>query len=302
MPDGIAVVARPSGPTVSIVIPAFDEESTIRDCVAAALDQTSPAHEILVVDNRSTDRTAQIVESLRVAAPEAPLRLISQDAVQGLIPTRDAGFDAATGDVLGRIDADSVLEPTWVAEVQRIFSDPAVAAATGPVTYYDMPLRRFGHRADDALRRSMLRLARDYHFLFGSNMAVRASAWRDIRAQVCRDLADEFHEDIDLSIHLYERGHRVVYDSRMIAGMSARRLDDNPRQYYHYVWRWERTYAAHAIRNPALRAPMVVFSAIYPLLKGVRDITVRTEQLKRMTAALTDAAAAGGAGRVRRPR
>ncbi|TPW70076.1 glycosyltransferase family 2 protein [Schumannella sp. 10F1B-5-1] len=286
-------------PSVSIVIPAYNEESTIADCVAAALEQTTPAHEILVVDNLSTDRTAAIVEALQASHPDAPVRLLKQDAAQGLIPTRDFGLDAATGDVLARIDADSVLEPDWVAQAQRIFSDETVGAATGPVAYYDMPLRRFGHRADDRVRRAILRLADDYHFLFGSNMALRASAWRDIRAHVCRDEADEFHEDIDLSIHLFERGHRVVYDSDLVAGMSARRLDDNPRQYYHYVGRWERTYAAHAIRNPALRAPMIVFATIYPLLKGVRDVQQRTEQLRRMTAQLTEAAQAGGAGRIR---
>lgn len=272
---------------MSIVIPAFNEESTIRDCVEAALAQTSPAHEILVVDNRSTDSTVQIVQALIDAHPGSPLRLMHQDAEQGLVPTRDAGLGRATGEVLGRIDADSVLEPDWVAQVQRIFGRPEVAAATGPVTYYDMPLRRFGHRADDAIRRAVRTLADDYQFLFGSNMAIRKTAWFDIRGLVCRDAADEFHEDIDLSIHLYELGHLVVYDSRMVTGMSARRLDDNPRQYYQYVWRWERTYAAHALRNPRLRAPMIVFSAVYPLLKGVRDVQVRTEQLKRMTAALS---------------
>ncbi|GAB3404785.1 glycosyltransferase family 2 protein [Schumannella luteola] len=286
-------------PTVSIVIPAYNEEATIADCVAAALEQTSPAHEILVIDNLSTDRTVAIVEALQRTHPDAPIRLLRQDQAQGLIPTRDFGLDAATGEVLARIDADSVLEPDWIAQAQRIFSDETVGAATGPVAYYDMPLRRFGQRTDDRLRRAILRLAKEYHFLFGSNMALRASAWRDIRGVVCRDEADEFHEDIDLSIHLFERGHRVVYDSDLVAGMSARRLDDNPRQYYHYVGRWERTYAAHAIRNPALRAPMVVFATIYPLVKGLRDVHQRTEKLRRMTAQLTEAAAAGGAGRIR---
>ncbi len=56
----------------------------------------------------------------------------------------------------------------------------------------------------------------------------------------------------------------------MVAGMSARRLDDNPRDYFHYVRRWERTYDAHGITDPALRAPMVVFASLYPVLKGVR--------------------------------
>jgi glycosyltransferase involved in cell wall biosynthesis len=258
------------GPTVSIVIPAFNEERRIRACVVAAIEQTEPADEIIVVDNRSTDGTLEVLESLRVEFPTAPLRVFRQDAEQGLVPTRNFGLDRALGEVIGRIDADSVLEPGWVQEVRRLFRDAEVDAATGPVIYYDMPLRRFGHHVDDAARRAILKLARDYHFVFGSNMAIRASAWRDIRDVVCRDARDEMHEDIDLSIHLHRRGHLVVYSSDMITGMSARRLDDNPKDYTNYVMRWDRTYDAHGISNPALRAPMVVFAAIYPVMKGVR--------------------------------
>jgi glycosyltransferase involved in cell wall biosynthesis len=263
-------MAPAGGPTVSIVIPAYNEQERIRACVLAAIDQTRPADEILVVDNRSTDDTLAILHGLQREFPDAPLRIFRQDAEQGLVPTRNFGLDQAIGEVIGRIDADTVLEPDWVQEVRRLFADGTVDAATGPMIYYDMPLQRFGHHADDALRRAILRLARDYHFVFGSNMALRASAWRDIRGVVCRDANDEMHEDIDLSIHLQRRGHRVAYSSHMVAGMSARRLDDNPRDYTNYVGRWERTYDAHGIANPALRAPMVVFTAIYPVMKGVR--------------------------------
>ena len=260
----------PDAPTVSIVIPAYNEASTIRACVVAAIEQTEPADEIVVVDNRSTDATLRILHDLQSEFPDAPLVVFSQNDEQGLVPTRNFGLDRALGEVLGRIDADTVLEPTWVRQVRRLFTDPTVGAATGPMIYYDMPLRRFGARADDTLRRAILKLAREYHFVFGSNMAIRASAWRDIRAVVCRDEADEFHEDIDLSIHLYERGHRVGYNPKMVAGMSARRIDDNPREFLSYVWRYQRTYDAHGIDNPALRAPMVVWSALYPALKGMR--------------------------------
>ena len=259
-------------PTVSLVIPAYNEESTIRACVLAAIEQTDPADEIIVVDNLSTDGTRRVLDELRREHPDAPLRVFTQNESQGLVPTRDLGLDRALGEVLGRIDADTVLEPNWVHEVRRIFADPAIGAATGPMIYYDMPLRRFGHRADDAMRRAILRLARDYHFLFGSNMAIRASAWRDIRSVVCRDEDDEYHEDIDLSIHLFERGHRVVYDQQMVAGMSARRLDDNPRDFLNYVWRYQRTYDGHGIDDPRLRAPMVVWTALYPALKGMRAV------------------------------
>ncbi|MCA1942572.1 MAG: glycosyltransferase [Yonghaparkia sp.] len=257
-------------PSVSIVIPAYNEESTIRACVTAAMAQTVPAHEVLVVDNRSTDRTAAIVAELQAANPDAPLRVIPQFEEQGLVPTRNVGLDTATGDVIGRIDADSVLEPTWVEEVAKAFQDPEVAAATGPVLYYDMPLRRFGLRADDTLRRAMLRLAREYHFVFGSNMALRATAWQAIRDEVCRDEEDLFHEDIDISVHLYDAGLKAVYVPTMVAGMSARRVDDSPRDYVSYVGRFDRTYTHHDVRNRALRAPAWVFLAVYPIAKGIR--------------------------------
>lgn len=265
----------PALPTVSIVIPAYNEEDTIRGCVLAALHQTVSALEIIVVDNKSTDNTAAIVHALQAAFPEAPIIHASQDAQQGLIPTRNFGLDLATGDVVGRIDADSLLEPTWVEEVQRVFSDSEVSAATGPMIYYDMPLRRFGAIADDALRRALVRVTREFHLLFGSNMALRASAWREIRADACLDPEDELHEDIDLSIHLHQHGLKVAYSSDMVAGMSARRLDDSPREFYSYVMRFERTYQKHNIKDLTLRAPMLVFLSAYPALKAMRMNQVR---------------------------
>jgi glycosyltransferase involved in cell wall biosynthesis len=260
-------------PTVSIVIPAYNEEETIRACVFAAIHQTVPADEIIVVDNKSTDGTADIVHALQAAFPHAPLVYLQQNEKQGLIPTRNYGLDHATGEVLGRIDADSVLEPTWVEAVKKAFEDSTIAACTGPVIYYDMPLRRFGHKADDAIRRAVIKVTREFHLLFGSNMALRASAWRAIRDEACLDPEDELHEDVDLSLHLHERELRIGYSSDMVTGMSARRLDDNPLEFYSYVMRFERTYQKHNVRRLSVRAPMAIFLSAYPALKTLRELT-----------------------------
>lgn len=260
-------------PEVSIVIPAYNEESVIRQCLIAAIYQSVPAAEIIVVDNMSTDRTALIVGQMQQEYPESPIRLLSQDKVQGLIPTRNFGLNHATGEVLGRIDADSVLEPDWVEQVQNAFLDPDVQAATGPVVYYDMPMRRFGLKADDKMRQLMLRLAKhQYHFLFGSNMALRRTAWETIRDEACLDEKDEMHEDIDLSLHLAEHEMRVQYWPQMVSGMSARRLEDSPRDYRYYVTRFDRTYKAHNVKKMALKAPMVVFFSVYFPAKLLRAI------------------------------
>jgi cellulose synthase/poly-beta-1,6-N-acetylglucosamine synthase-like glycosyltransferase len=263
----------PVKPSISIIIPAYNEESVIRQCLIAAIYQSVPADEIIVVDNRSTDRTAQIVQQMQQEYPESPIILLSQDKAQGLIPTRNFGLNSATSDVLGRIDADSVVEPDWVEQVQKAFADPSVQAATGPVVYYDMPMRRFGLKADDKMRQLMLRLAKhQYHFLFGSNMALRRSAWETIRDETCLDEKDEMHEDIDLSLHLADHDLRVQYWPQMVSGMSARRLEDSPRDYRYYVTRFDRTYKAHNVKKMALKAPMVVFFSVYFPAKLLRAI------------------------------
>jgi len=253
--------------SVSIVIPAYNEEDAILPCLEACIAQTVPAHEIIVVNNKSTDKTVDIVREIQSLYPDAPIRLIEQADSQGITPTRNKGFDAATGDIIGRIDSDSIVEPTWVEETAKAFDDPTVDAITGPVIYYDMPFRRFGKIADDTLRKAMFKLARDYKFLFGSNMALSRSAWLAVREETCADEEDLMHEDLDLAVHVNDAGLNIVYCSKMIAGMSGRRMDDSPSDIVSYLGRYDRTYNHHGIPDRLLRVPAAVFLALYPVAK-----------------------------------
>lgn len=268
-------------PSVSIVVPAYNEEAVIGRCLRAILAQTVRPAEVLVVDNRSTDATRDIVGRVIDDNPGAGIRLLRQDERQGLVPTRNKGMDAAVGDLIGRIDADTVLKPEWVAEVTRTFGDEGVDAVSGPMEYYDLPLRSVGHQIDDRLRRLQVRLAGDFVFLFGSNMAVRADAWREVRPHLCEDEADVLHEDLDIAIHLAWAGRRIGYDSGVVAGMSARRVDDRPRDFRRYVERFETTYSVHGIRDVRLRAPMAVFLGVYPALHTHRRLQRQLAGLRR---------------------
>ena len=231
---------------VSIIIPAWNEAERIRDCLLNATRQTIMPHEVLVVDNRSTDNTCAIVEQFIAEHPEAPVKLLHQNDEQGLIPTRNFGLNAATGDVLGRFDADCMIRPDWVEVVSGIFTeDPAAMGATGPVMYYDMPSRHFGLKGDNSLRKRIYRADGGQPLLFGSNMALRASAWHQIANEVCRDKADVMHEDIDISLHLMGKNLKTVYSPRMIAAMSARRMDTSLSSFLNYMRRFKNTFDAH---------------------------------------------------------
>ena len=231
---------------VSIIIPAWNEAERIRDCLLNATRQTIMPHEVLVVDNRSTDNTCAVVEQFIAEHPEAPVKLLHQNDEQGLIPTRNFGLNAATGDVLGRFDADCMIRPDWVEVVSGIFTeDPAAMGATGPVMYYDMPSRHFGLKGDNSLRKRIYRADGGQPLLFGSNMALRASAWHQIVNEVCRDKADVMHEDIDISLHLMGKDLKTVYSPRMIAAMSARRMDTSLSSFLSYMRRFKNTFDAH---------------------------------------------------------
>ncbi|MDD6461458.1 MAG: glycosyltransferase family A protein [Bifidobacteriaceae bacterium] len=252
--------------SVSLVIPAWNEAERIEDCLTCCVRQTMPAKEIIVVDNKSTDNTRQIVQRFIDAHPESNIILMEQDAEQGLIPTRNYGLDHATGDVLGRFDADCMLKPDWVEVVSGVFTeDPDAMGCTGPVAYYDMPARRFGLKGDNKIRKHIYRADGNHPLLFGSNMALRATAWKRIRTEVCRDKADVMHEDIDVSLHLIGDGLKTVYCPRMIAAMSARRIDSSLPSFLAYMDRFKNTFNAHP-RHWRLHKPEITFRALYPML------------------------------------
>lgn len=267
-----AAAAPRSAPSVSLIIPAYNEETTIERCLLAAVAQIVPAREIIVVDNRSTDRTAHVANRVAERYPGAAIRVVRQSEVQGLIPTRNAGFAHASGQVLGRIDADTILEPDWVARVAGAMSDPSVGAVTGPVRYYDLPFRGGGAFSDDMVRRLLRALSGKYPFLYGSNMALRADAWHAIEDEACLDHEDVLHEDIDLSVHLRDAGFRIAYASDMQASVSARRLQTSPESFRDYTDRFERTYARHQIHHWYLKTPAVLLRGVYWWTRSVTAV------------------------------
>jgi chlorobactene glucosyltransferase len=108
-------------PSLSIVVPARDEERQIEDCVRRLLAQRHPDFEVIVVDDRSTDATLAILE--RLALEDARLKIVRGEALpQGWVGKPWAlvqGVRAASGAWLLFADADTFLSPVSAATVQR---------------------------------------------------------------------------------------------------------------------------------------------------------------------------------------
>lgn len=105
-------------PKITIVTPVFNGEAHIRETIESVLSQNYPNLEYIVVDGGSTDGTMKIVREY-----ESQLAHIISEPDNGMYDAVAKGFDLATGDVLGYINADDVFEPGGLLHVGEYFRD-----------------------------------------------------------------------------------------------------------------------------------------------------------------------------------
>ena len=264
---------------VSIVIPVYNEAEHLGACLRAIAAQTMKPYEVIVVDNNSQDDTV-------VIADRFPFVTVLHEKRQGVVHARTAGFNRATGDVIARIDADTLLPVSWVAQVRSIFTDKAVTAVSGKLHYHDIAASWGVDAVDNTMRQWMANRMVNYTFLVGSNMALRRSAWKTVRRHACH--SGNLHEDLDLAVHLAEAGLRVIYEPLLVAAVSARRIDVNAYDLCRYMLLSPYTYARHKVTERRYMYPLIVIVFIcYPLLRLLFRGYNTTEQRFSLSSLLT---------------
>jgi cellulose synthase/poly-beta-1,6-N-acetylglucosamine synthase-like glycosyltransferase len=208
---------------LSFVIPAYNEEALLGPCVHSIVEQLAQERmdaEIIVVNNASTDCTRE------VAAAFPGVRIIDEPR-KGLVRARQAGFVAATGELIANLDADTRLTPGWIAQVYtRFVRDPALVALSGPCIYDDLSapvrvgVRLFYALAFVSYLTTRFVLNRS-SLLQGGNYVIRRDALQAIGGY---NTAIEFYgEDTDVAYRLHPLG-KVVFTLRLPIYASGRRL------------------------------------------------------------------------------
>lgn len=111
-------------PTISIVIPSFNQSEYLEDCIESAYNQTLAPLEILVVDDGSTDNSLEIAqryEFREFPGVESPVRVIRQ-INKGLPSARNTGIMNAKGDYILFLDADDMLKENAIAKFTEIIN------------------------------------------------------------------------------------------------------------------------------------------------------------------------------------
>ena len=102
-------------PSLSIIIPAYNEEKYIGSCLEHILKNAGPeVCEIIVIDNASTDNTKSLAESYGVK--------VITEARQGVSFARQRGYIESTGEILCFLDADTHMPPLWTDKILKFFA------------------------------------------------------------------------------------------------------------------------------------------------------------------------------------
>ncbi|WP_316771354.1 bifunctional polysaccharide deacetylase/glycosyltransferase family 2 protein [Streptomyces sasae] len=201
---------------ISVIVPAYNESAGIEAAVRSLLASDHPV-EIIVVDDGSTDGTADLVESLGLPG----VRVIRQENA-GKPAALNTGLAAATCDLVVMVDGDTVFEPGTVRTLVQPFADPGVGAVSGNAKVVNRGglLGRWQHIeyvVGFNLDRRLFDLAECMPTVPGAVGAFRRRALLALGGVSDTTLA----EDTDLTMALCRAGWRVVYEEHAIAWTEA---------------------------------------------------------------------------------
>ncbi|TWD79938.1 cellulose synthase/poly-beta-1,6-N-acetylglucosamine synthase-like glycosyltransferase [Kribbella amoyensis] len=201
---------------VTVVVPAYNERAGIEAAVRSLVGSDHPV-EVIVVDDGSTDGTADLVESLGLPG----VRVIRQPNA-GKPAALNAGIQAASYELIVMVDGDTVFEPDAVRRLAQPFADPAVGAVSGNAKVGNRGglLGRWQHTeyvVGFNLDRRLFDLARCMPTVPGAIGAFRRTAL----LRVGGVSEDTLAEDTDLTMALCRDGWRVVYEERAKAWTEA---------------------------------------------------------------------------------
>jgi len=208
-----------SEPTVSVIIPAYNEERVIEASVRRVLASDYPALQVMVVDDGSKDTTSAVVAAAFGGDPRVTLLTLVNG---GKAAALNRALEDATGDIVIALDADTQFEPETIRRLARWFADPRIGAVAGDA--------RVGNRVNLVTRWQAV------EYITAQNLERRAlagfdaitvvpgavGAWRRAALDAVGGYPeDTLAEDQDLTIAIQRAGWRVTYDPRAVAWTEA---------------------------------------------------------------------------------
>jgi cellulose synthase/poly-beta-1,6-N-acetylglucosamine synthase-like glycosyltransferase len=210
------VARQPYSPSVTVLVPAYNEAEVIAQTIENLLLQRYPAGQlqIIVVSDGSDDGTDDIVR--RYAA--RGVQLLRREPRRGKAAGLNAAMQQARGEVIVFSDANARFAPDAVAMLAENFADPRIGYVTGQLNMLHRAGNQTGEGASGYIRyENRLRVAESRA---GSVIGVNGGV-DSMRRVLYRDVPDDQITDFVLPLQVIAAGYRVVYDPRACSSEEA---------------------------------------------------------------------------------
>ncbi|MDQ3158942.1 MAG: glycosyltransferase family 2 protein [bacterium] len=226
--------------SVSIVIPVYNDEHHLKQCLTSISDQVVKPDEVIVVDNNSSDSSMSIAKAFSFVT-------IVKEKDQGVVFARTKGFNEAKSKIIARIDSDTILPRDWIKRVKHFYGDDKNLnkGLTGGCYFYNVRLRNLvgWFQTNIAFRFNKVLLG--HYILFGSNMALPKKLWDEVKTKT--HLSTEIHEDLDLAIQIHRAGHQIIFDSKLTVGIKMRRVRSDHGELWKNLMLWPETLKVNGL-------------------------------------------------------
>jgi cellulose synthase/poly-beta-1,6-N-acetylglucosamine synthase-like glycosyltransferase len=206
-PSGSPATKRACEPSVSIVIPTYNEASIIERKLddILALDYPSSKLELVLAD-ASDDGTAEVVRSYLADRDGPSLTILHDDERRGVAPALNEAFQRATGDVIFRTDADSALAADVLREAVANLADADVGAVTGQQTEV------LGDSEVEADYRGILAKLQSLESQLDSTFIFHGPCFAFRREEFVPIDPNSLADDTEVALRIRRNGKRVVMD------------------------------------------------------------------------------------------
>ena len=269
-------------PTVSVIIPAYNEEKVITQTIQSLLASLYSSFDIVVVDDGSTDKTLQRVQQEFAGNTRVRAFTIANG---GKAHALNYGITQTQADIVVTLDADTVFSPDTMSKLVRHFIDPQVGAVAGnakvgnrinPLTHW----QALEYITSQNLDRRAFALLNCVSVVPGA-----VGAWRRKAVIGARGFANEtLAEDADLTLAVLRSGYRVAYDDEAVAFTEA---PDTIRSFLKQRFRWMygTLQAAWKHLDTVFRPRygalgmfaipnVLIFQIIFPLISPIMDLAM----------------------------
>lgn len=172
---------------ISVIIPARDEEKNIGSVLESVLYQNYPSdmYEVIVVNDRSTDKTAEIAAEYELKYSNLKVITISESGkiLIGKQNALDIGIKAATGEIILLTDADCIVDKNWVKSMNRFFFNDEIGIVVGKTEIIEEESNSFLYKIQTLTHRVLMEVAQIpimfgfYTSGMGNNLAIRRDGY-----------------------------------------------------------------------------------------------------------------------------